>query len=487
MAPTLHLDFHYDISCPFAYIASLRLPFLQRRHPDLVIAYRPVLLGALYRATSAPQGAAGSASDTFNPTKRNVTSAAFARTLRRLGVPHRQPPKHPLKTTRALRLLYCVQGSERVALTAGLYRAYWVEGQDVGDVEVLQDVVKRCEGLSAGTKGAVTGLLETGDFEGTEQRRELQDTTDLALQRGAFGVPALWVLEEKRLYWGQDRMHFVDKALYALEKQGSESLALEAFMPRSVPVTKRAVPDGEEVKLEFWYDFSSPWAFLGWTQLARVQRACGPRLKIVMKPFLLGILFREIGAPNLPMATVSEAKRKYQQLDHNDWCQWWNDINRQNGLPDKEISFHWADIFPIRTPAVLRAVLVEPKLVDVLFRGCWERNLDMASDKVLHSVIAEAGYDADSVLACANSAEVKQKLRDLTKEAKNIGLCGVPSYRVFRRTIGDDEQSWKLSSDTIWGQDEIAVVEDLISGWDGKSRAFEAGAQEESRRGNAKL
>lgn len=66
------------------------------------------------------------------------------------------------------------------------------------------------------------------------------------------------------------------------------------------------------------------------------------------------------------MAAVSEAKRNYSVLDHRDWCNWWNDINRQNGSPDKNINFYWADIFPIRTPTVLKAVLVEPKLVDVL-------------------------------------------------------------------------------------------------------------------------
>ena len=59
------LDFHYDISCPFAYIASLLLPALSTRHPTLSITYKPVLLGALYRETKAPQGSGGSASDVF--------------------------------------------------------------------------------------------------------------------------------------------------------------------------------------------------------------------------------------------------------------------------------------------------------------------------------------------------------------------------------------------------------------------------------------
>ena len=120
-------------------------------------------------------------------------------------------------------------------------------------------------------------------------------------------------------------------------------------------------------------------------------------------------------------------------------------------------------------------------------RACWERNKDMSSDSVLHSVIAEAGYDANSIVAKANSPEIKQDLRARTKEAKDTGICGVPSYRVFKRRIGHGDQDWKLASDIIWGQDETVVVEDLISGWDGQSSAFEAGGNEQSRKGSARL
>lgn len=66
------------------------------------------------------------------------------------------------------------------------------------------------------------------------------------------------------------------------------------------------------------------------------------------------------------MKAISEAKREYMRLDQADWVRWWNDVNHQDGRPDKNINFYWVDIFPIRTPAVLRAVLVEPRLVDIL-------------------------------------------------------------------------------------------------------------------------
>jgi 2-hydroxychromene-2-carboxylate isomerase len=111
----------------------------------------------------------------------------------------------------------------------------------------------------------------------------------------------------------------------------------------------------------------------------------------------------------------------------------------------------------------------------------------MASDKILHSVIAEAGYDATSIIAQANSPETKEDLRARTKEAKDTGICGVPSYRVFRRRIGHEDQEWKSTSDIIWGQDETTVVEDLISGWDGQSIASEVGGPARPQNGSTRL
>lgn len=104
-------------------------------------------------------------------------------------------------------------------------------------------------------------------------------------------------------------------------------------------------------------------------------------------------------------------------------------------------------------------------------RACWERNLNVASDKVLSDIINEAGYGGDRILARANAAEFKSRLREQTKDARKQGLCGVPSYRIFRRRRGQDDGDWSQIGDLVWGQDELDVVEDLIAGWDGQTIA----------------
>ena len=91
----------------------------------------------------------------------------------------------------------------------------------------------------------------------------------------------------------------------------------------------------------------------------------------------------------------------------------------------------------------------------------------MAKDDVVKKVIDEAGYSGSDILSRANSADIKAELRARTQEAKDVGLCGVPTYRVFRRKTDGDQ--WQQVGDIVWGQDEIAVVEDLIAGWNGET------------------
>ncbi|KAH7064483.1 DSBA-like thioredoxin domain-containing protein [Paraphoma chrysanthemicola] len=462
-SPTL--EFHYDISCPFAYIASTRVRALAQR-TNATLIYRPVLLGAIYRATAAPQGAGGSASDVFNPTKRAVGQQSMARTLKRYHIRYNPPPQHPRKTVNALRLLYCVpDGEERRVLTEKLFEAYWVTGKDVNDDEELLQIARE-SGIASANKLSKDSLNDAG------ARKELESATADAVERGAFGVPGFWIKDavwtdvkgqEKkgRFYWGQDRMHFVEATLLSIsQKDGWKDVSgLRSLMPRAIPHNKIH----GKVKLEFWYDFSSPWAFVGHTQLPRLQRLFGPELEIVKKPFLLGILFREIGAPNVPMLAVSKTKALWTGQDRADWTAYWNAVNIQEGSPDKNIDFRQPDQFPIRTPTVLRVALAEPKTVPLLSSACWEMNANVSDDAVLTDVLTTGGYDGPALVAKANSPSIKAELRRLTAEAKAAGICGVPTYRVLRQ---NESGEWKLAGGLVWGQDETSVVEDLIAGWD---------------------
>jgi 2-hydroxychromene-2-carboxylate isomerase len=270
-----------------------------------------------------------------------------------------------------LRLLYCVpDGEERRILTERLFAAYWANNEDITDSEVLL-------GIARETGIASASALNKESFGSAEARKELGTATAEAIERGAFGVPGFWIPEARwtdvsgetttgRFFWGQDRMHFVEATLlsHRSNRRWSDVTELAILMPRCIPYGQPKL--SRKVRLEFWYDFSSPWAFLGYTQLPRLQRVFGANLEIVMKPFLLGILFREIGAPNMPMLAISPAKAAWSRQDHADWTAYWNAVNASQGSMSREITFHWADQFPIRTPTVLRIAIVEPAAVPLL-------------------------------------------------------------------------------------------------------------------------
>ncbi|KAJ1323403.1 DsbA family protein [Microdochium nivale] len=498
------VEFYYDIVCPFAYIASQRIAAVAA-HAGATLLWRPVLLGGIYRATQAQQGAHGSASDVANPAKRAYGSRSLARACRRLGVPIAWPDKdnHPVRSVQAQRLLCALPDDPdvRAAVSHALYTIYWVQGRGrevLGSREALLQVARNAlSALPSLSQSQIDTLLVPSLFDSPVAKATLEDNTAAAVAHGAPGVPGFWVPDAQwtgpdgehrkgRFFWGQDRMHFLHATLLQLSAVYSPPSkpqpALQSLLPRCRPVR----PLVDKVRLEFWYDFSSPWAYLGWSGLARLRRQFGPNLDVVLRPLLLGVVFREIGSPMLPSTAVSRQKREWASLDMVDWVRFWRAVDEQDdGLKEADgvmpEPVRWPDVFPIRSPNLLRCAIVDERVVPVLYRACWVQNKNMSDDAVLVQVLDEAGFDGKDLLARAKTPEVKQQLANNTKEAIDAGFCGVPTYRVFRRDSGGGtgndnsgrNHGWKQCGGFVWGQDETALVQDLISGWDEEGSANE--------------
>src|SRR5271155_6096231 len=73
-----------------------------------------------------------------------------------------------------------------------------------------------------------------------------------------------------------------------------------------------------------------------------------------------------IGSPMIPMLAMSPQKQAYIRQDQADWVRHWNAINSQERDPEKPINLRFPDIFPVRSPVLLRIAMVEPKTTPVL-------------------------------------------------------------------------------------------------------------------------
>ncbi|MCW5622086.1 MAG: 2-hydroxychromene-2-carboxylate isomerase, partial [Burkholderiales bacterium] len=123
-----------------------------------------------------------------------------------LGVPLTLQPKFfPTNPETAALLIVAATrlGSDpAMALAGALLRACWVDEQDVGDAASLRRIV-----IDAGFDADVLMRMARSP----EVRTVYEANTQEAVDRGVFGAPTYVVDDE--LFWGQDRLDFLERAL----------------------------------------------------------------------------------------------------------------------------------------------------------------------------------------------------------------------------------------------------------------------------------
>ncbi|HZS40752.1 MAG TPA: 2-hydroxychromene-2-carboxylate isomerase [Polyangia bacterium] len=198
----MKLVFYYDVVCPYAYLASTRIEALAAR-ARVECAWTPILLGGVFRAIQSPDVPAAH----MPPAKARLNLLDLARYASLYGVTLKLPAEHPRRTVDAMRLCHAVDGADRVRLSHALYRAYFAEGRDVADRRVLGAIARDC--------GLDENLVER--VETPAIKDALRAATDEAIADGVFGVPGFVVVSggARKLFWGQDRMHLVERALAA--------------------------------------------------------------------------------------------------------------------------------------------------------------------------------------------------------------------------------------------------------------------------------
>lgn len=192
------IDFFFDFSSPYSYIANEWIDALAARHGRTVRRHA-ILLGVTFQAAELK-------SPVSHPIKREYSLRDFARSARYESLPFTMPLEFPIPTQNAARVfwwLHDTQGEDPAAQwVRSAFRAYFVRGVLLSQPAALKALV------------AESGL----DAEAAEQawndpiwKGRLKLANEQAVAAGVFGAP--YFIVDGEPFWGNDRKPQIERVL----------------------------------------------------------------------------------------------------------------------------------------------------------------------------------------------------------------------------------------------------------------------------------
>jgi 2-hydroxychromene-2-carboxylate isomerase len=191
------IDFHFDFSSPYSYIASEWIEALAARH-GRTVSWNAMLLGVTFQAAELK-------SPVSYPVKREYTLLDFERSARFAGVPYALPAKFPIPTQNAARLFWWLHDKNATSAASWArhaLRGYFTRGVDLSDAASLK--------MLAAEFGIDPGQAEA-TWSDPRWKARLKEVCDQAVARGIFGAP--WFFVDGEPFWGNDRRAQIERWL----------------------------------------------------------------------------------------------------------------------------------------------------------------------------------------------------------------------------------------------------------------------------------
>ena len=195
-----HVDYYLSLNSPWAYLGSKRFEAIAARHGADVTIW-PVDFGSVFAVSGGlplPKRA---------PQRQAYRMMELKRWRAHLGVPLNLEPKFfPANEAMAARCVIALREQGRMAdairVAHAVLHALWAEEKNTADPATLRAIVAGC-GLDA---DAVLAAAEAPAIAATREAY-----TKHAIEQGVFGAPSFVI--DGEIFWGQDRLDFVDRKL----------------------------------------------------------------------------------------------------------------------------------------------------------------------------------------------------------------------------------------------------------------------------------
>lgn len=198
------LTFFYDLSSPWTYLAFYNVQEVLA-DTKAEVSWRPFLVGGVFNAVNQSVYAARS-----NPSDPKVIhNFTWLHEWARLaGLPLDFPTvHHPVKSVLPMRACCALEDDQSLLFrfTKAAFDAYFAEGRNIDDPEIVADVAK-----SVGIDGEA--LIQQTTTQEVKDR--LRANTEEAIAKGAYGSPTM-IVNDGQLYFGNDQLPLVRQALLA--------------------------------------------------------------------------------------------------------------------------------------------------------------------------------------------------------------------------------------------------------------------------------
>lgn len=187
------LDFYYDFSSPYGYLASTQIEKLANEIGRTVNWY-PILLGPMFKLT-------GSTPPAEIPLKGKYSTHDFSRSADLFDIPYKHPAEFPIATVAAARTAIFLRHKSNdliAAFSKKIYADFFANGKDIRDMSVISSVVSE---LGVSTDELNQALSDQAIKD------ELKQDVSQAIERGVFGAPFIFLDDEP--FWGFDRFDHI--------------------------------------------------------------------------------------------------------------------------------------------------------------------------------------------------------------------------------------------------------------------------------------
>ena len=186
--------------------------------------------------------------------------------------------------------------------------------------------------------------------------------------------------------------------------------------------------------IEFYFDFSSPYAYLGFKEIKKYEKKYPFQIKYM--PIFLGGLHNSAG---ITPAAFNKIKSKYMIQD------------TKLVANKKNIKFSFNSYFPIKTVNFMRGAIIakdnnyEKIYIEKIFDSIWRDGLNMNDNIIINKVLKNLDLNPSIFFGKVSDIKIKDKLKKLTNDALKKGIFGAPTYYVNRKIFfGQDRLSYAI-------------------------------------------